>query len=193
MTRETTQLYLSLIKSSIDLAVVKYARERLSAIYHSYLSEFSLDIEPENIVIGGEQCPTVEQEYIKIKSVFSFLMEKAAEKKENLHPIIRKSTNYINHNYADEITLKSISELMNVSAVYLSRLFRRELNTTFVNYLTLVRVERAKRLMSFGNNRIADIAKSVGYSDEKYFCRVFKKVTGKPPSEYKWALKMVNQ
>ncbi len=192
LTREITNLYLSLIKSSVDTAVVKYTRERLSDIYHSYLDEYSLDIEPENTAAGGEQCFKVEQEYLKMRSVFSSLIIKASEKRENLHPIIRKSTYYIEHNYTDGITLQDVSKIVNVSAVYLSRLFRKELNTTFVDYMTRVRIERSKILMSSGSGKISEIAKSVGYNDEKYFCRVFNKVTGKSPSAYRKAEKLLN-
>lgn len=191
--REVAKLYLSLIKSSIDLSVVKYARERLANIYKSYIIEFRLDIDIENLGIMGEQCITVEQEYFKMKSVFSLLVEKANEIQENLHPVIRKSTNYINHNYAGEVTLQSVSEQANVSSVYLSRLFRQELNTTFVDYLTQIRIENAKRLMAFNNLKICDIARRVGYSDEKYFCRVFKKTTGKVPSEYRKTTRLKNR
>lgn len=189
LNREITQLYLSLIKSSIDFTLVKYTRERLLSIYQSCLNEFSLEGDQKNIKIGREKYFTVEQEYYKVKSVFSSLIEKAFEKKENLHPIIRKSTNYINNNYAEDITLDSISKVANVSSVYLSRLFKRELGITFVQYLTRVRVEKSKRLISCGNNKIADIAKSVGYIDEKYFYRVFKKMMGMSPSEFKKMVK----
>jgi len=179
------QLYLSQIKSSMDTSVLQYARDCLQTLYTSFIDELSVEPDTDSLRSAAEQCPTVEQECFTVKSYFASLIQKASEKKENLHPVIRKATNFITRYYADDLTLDGVAAHVNVSAVHLSRLFRRELRVTFTEYLTSVRVEQAKRLMMLSDDRIADVAALIGYRDKKYFSRVFKKSTGVSPSVYR--------
>jgi two-component system response regulator YesN len=92
---------------------------------------------------------------------------------------------YVGENYADPVTLQSVCELFGVSQTYLSRLFRRHEGASFNDYLTGIRIEAAKKLITRNPGMpLKDVAAFVGYHDQFYFSRVFKSVTGAPPSEY---------
>jgi YesN/AraC family two-component response regulator len=92
---------------------------------------------------------------------------------------------YLNKNIAEQITLQSVCKKFGISQTYLSRMFRKYENTSFNNYLTDIRVEKAKELMLQDKNLfIKDIALMVGYKDQFYFSRIFRSITGKCPSEY---------
>jgi YesN/AraC family two-component response regulator len=92
---------------------------------------------------------------------------------------------YLRANYADTITLRSVCDTFAVSQTYLSRLFRRFEKTSFNDYLTTVRIDAAKRLMQENPLMpLKDVAAFVGYHDQFYFSRVFKSVTGVPPSAH---------
>lgn len=73
---------------------------------------------------------------------------------------------------------------MFVSSYYLSHLFRREMGVTFSDYLTKVRVSRAKELLMEGRS-VEDVSECVGYRDGNYFIKIFKKYVGVTPSKYR--------
>ncbi|MFY9424306.1 MAG: helix-turn-helix transcriptional regulator, partial [Bacillota bacterium] len=78
-----------------------------------------------------------------------------------------------------------VAEAVHVSPFYLSHLFRDELGTTFVSYLTEVRLDKAKKLLKDTQLTIAEIAEKVGYSDASYFSRVFKKHVKVTPGRFR--------
>lgn len=77
-----------------------------------------------------------------------------------------------------------VGSLSKVTPEYLSRMFSREVGRPFVNYLKEYRIGKAKEMLQKGNRKIYEIAFEAGYSDVKYFCRVFKEVTGVSPKKY---------
>ena len=69
--------------------------------------------------------------------------------------------------------------------IYFSTLFKKETGQNFTDYLTELRINKAKELLSGDKVSVQDVAEMVGYSDLKYFSRLFKKTTGVSPSDYK--------
>jgi len=92
---------------------------------------------------------------------------------------------YIRENYQSDLTLEDVAQKICMSPYYLSHLFREELNITFVEYLTMVRMEEAKRLLKDTSQSIVAIAFQVGYEDASYFSKVFKKYVGISPAQYR--------
>jgi two-component system response regulator YesN len=99
--------------------------------------------------------------------------------------VIERIITYINNNFCSDITLDAIAEEVNLSPQYVSRIFRDQLGENFVDYFTRKRIEYAKEILVSETKSISEISTSVGYSDVNYFCRVFKKVTGLTPKQYK--------
>ncbi len=93
---------------------------------------------------------------------------------EGLSSAMSRAVEYIRNNYAQALGLDIVSEQAGVSSAYLSSLFRRELNSNFVDFVNKVRVQEAKRLLESGMLRNMEIAFTVGFTSEKYFSRVFK-------------------
>lgn len=99
---------------------------------------------------------------------------------------IEKALRIIEQNYSDKnLSLSSIAEQVSLSETYFSTLFKQELEQSFVKYLSGIRIERAKALLEQTDSKIFDIAIQCGFSDEAYFSRVFKKITGIAPSEWR--------
>lgn len=96
-----------------------------------------------------------------------------------------QSIDYIRENYRKQITLSDISDTVGFSPSYLSNLFRKELRLTFTEYLNRYRIERAAELLLTTTMKTYEIAYAVGFTDQSYFSRTFKKFTGMRPSEYK--------
>lgn len=92
---------------------------------------------------------------------------------------------YLASNYNHIITLELISNYVNFSPTYFSELFKKETGQNFIHYLTELRILKAKELLKTTNLKIYEIGEQVGYPDEKYFRKVFKRIVGIKPSEYK--------
>ena len=98
---------------------------------------------------------------------------------------VRRAQAYIRQNYAGDISLDSVARAVGISASYLSRVFKEISGTGFNDYLTAIRLEESKRLLSDTNLSIHDVAARVGYFDEKYYSKLFKKTFGIKPTEYR--------
>ncbi len=98
---------------------------------------------------------------------------------------VEKAINFINENYKNDISLDDISQMVGISAYYFSKLFKNETGTNFIDYLTNLRISKAKELLDLGRLSVKEIGMEVGYPDPNYFSRIFKKNVGKSPSEYK--------
>lgn len=92
---------------------------------------------------------------------------------------------YMAENYSQDVTLEQLAEYLHFNVNYTSSLFKRIFGKTFISYLTDIRMERAKELLSSSNFKVYEIARQIGYDDEHYFQRVFKKTTKVTPKEYK--------
>ncbi|MGG3007396.1 MULTISPECIES: helix-turn-helix domain-containing protein [Geobacillus] len=88
-------------------------------------------------------------------------------------------------NYGYSLTLKEVADQVYLSPSYFSRLFKEEVGMTFVEYLSFVRVQKAKSLLRFSSLPIEVIAHNTGFSNPGYFATTFKKIVGKTPSEYR--------
>lgn len=105
------------------------------------------------------------------------------EKKE-MRPIT-EAKNYIQEHYKESLKLEEVSRVIGFNATYFSTVFKKETGKSFLDYLTEVRMSKAKQLLCRGDLSVNDVAEEVGYQDLKYFSKLFKKATGISPSEYK--------
>ena len=99
--------------------------------------------------------------------------------------IAKTLKDYLAHNYAQDINLNLIATTMNYSASYLTRIFQQYYETTPTKFITNLRISSAKRLLRNSELSIAQIGESIGYRDQGYFSRFFKKQTGLSPLEYR--------
>lgn len=106
-------------------------------------------------------------------------------RKESLNNIINKAIHYIKNNYTKSITLNDISQHVNISAYYLSRMFKKEMGKNFSEYLIELRMNKAKEFLKNPEFRLYEIADMIGIKDSHYFSRVFKKNFGITPTQYR--------
>ena len=92
---------------------------------------------------------------------------------------------YIEHNYADNITLENIAPLFGYNSSYLGRIFSKKMGETFNSYLARVRIEHSKQMLRQEDTKIYVIAEKVGYHNADYFHIKFKKYVGMSPAEYR--------
>lgn len=92
---------------------------------------------------------------------------------------------YISEHYYEDLMLSDIASKLGITAGYLSTLFQKQMGKGFVDYLNEIRIERACTYLQRNYLKVYEIAYKVGFHDEKYFYKVFKKVMGQSPSEYR--------
>ncbi len=97
---------------------------------------------------------------------------------------LANAIDYINKNYQNEIMLETVAKTVFVSPSYLSHLFRDEMNITFSDYVSKVRIEKAKELLRSGIS-VENVAEQVGFAEANYFIKIFKKQVGITPAKYK--------
>ncbi|ALS24232.1 MULTISPECIES: AraC family transcriptional regulator [Paenibacillus] len=97
---------------------------------------------------------------------------------------IELTQDYMIGHYQEPLTLEGLAQMAGLSVSHYSRLFKKYIGYSPIDYLTHLRVDRAKELLVLSDYRLKSIASSVGYTDEFYFSRIFKKVTGVSPREY---------
>lgn len=99
--------------------------------------------------------------------------------------IVGKARQYIDEHFDRELSLEDVSKYVDVSPYYFSKLFKEEMNQTFVEYLTGLRIEKARSMLADPSASIKEVCLAVGYNDPNYFSRIFKKVTGVTPTDYR--------
>src|SRR5690625_4619124 len=98
--------------------------------------------------------------------------------------LVETIKDYMHQHYMEDISLDSCADMSDVSSYTLSKAFNKVLGINFIDYLTDIRIEKAKELLVTTDDKIGDIAESVGYR-HSYFNRVFKRQVGIPPSQYR--------
>ncbi|MGN0736308.1 MAG: AraC family transcriptional regulator [Anaerovoracaceae bacterium] len=99
--------------------------------------------------------------------------------------IISKALQFINNNFKDKISLKDIESNLHVNPSYFSTLFKSEMGVTFTDYINSLKVEYACSLLTNSNMSIIDISLSAGFDDQSYFTKVFRKIKGVTPKQYR--------
>lgn len=98
---------------------------------------------------------------------------------------VEKAMNYIQSNYSRDISLDDVSKEVNISPYYFSKLFKEESGENFIEYLTRIRMEKAKEMLKNPELSIKEIGAACGYADSNYFSRIFKKHMDMTPREYR--------
>jgi two-component system response regulator YesN len=98
---------------------------------------------------------------------------------------MKKLMEYIHDHYAEPLTLTEVAKHFHFNPSYLSSYFSNHNSEGFIEYLNRIRIEEASKLLIQGTAAISEISGMVGYSDHSYFCRVFKKIKGLSPSQFR--------
>ena len=124
--------------------------------------------------------------YLWLKdSIISLIEEIKNTSSHKNNMVIYKIQKYINENYTENISLREISEKLNMSYNYLSYLFNNEMDMKFKDYLRKIRINKSIELLETSDYEINRIALDVGYANQSYFTKSFKKETGVTPKKYR--------
>jgi len=106
-------------------------------------------------------------------------------KESQTSSVVDVAKEYIDTHYQNEISLDDVSREVDISPYYFSKIFKDETGENFIEYLTAIRIAKAKELLLRSEYSMKEICSMVGYSDPNYFSRTFKKNVGVTPTEFK--------
>ena len=168
----------------------KYCQRGGRAVIHCADSEaFSILISELYTIASGQDYIRDMRINEKLNALLTLLMESSwqGEARSDLSKKmdIGNIRAYLDQHYIEKITLEVLSETFFVDKFYLARLFKEQYGLTVISYLQQVRVTNAKKLLRFTNMSIEEIGLQCGFSELSYFSRVFKKLEGVSPSEFR--------
>lgn len=120
-----------------------------------------------------------------IRKITDIARHMAERKKNQIEDIVMKAVSYMNENYRKDISLETVSREVNINPYYFSKKFKEETGVNFIDYLTDIRIGKAKELLEDDKLSIKEVCSMSGYSDPNYFSRIFKKVENITPSEFR--------
>ncbi|MEL7654997.1 MAG: AraC family transcriptional regulator, partial [Bacillota bacterium] len=169
-----------------------YLAIRINLIYADFLTELgqnASNIVPKQTSIEeiAVKLDTKEklQKYV-VEVCLDALEFRNQTRKSCYFDVVEAAKKYIDENYANpEISLNEVSGHIHMSACHFSTIFSHETGTTFMRYLTNIRMKKAKELLQKTSLKSGEIGLLVGYKDPHYFSYFFKKNTGCKPSDYK--------
>ena len=120
-----------------------------------------------------------------LQEVAEHFMAAMFYEKDKGNPYIRKALRYISDHYNEHLTVGQVSDYVQLSNGYFSTLFTQVVGMSFREYLCSVRIEASKQLLLSTEYSLADIAVAVGFPDQSYYCKTFKKITGLTPGKFR--------
>lgn len=130
---------------------------------------------------------------VKLLSIFaqhlSMVSNQIAVQQQNAEPpVIAKAKQFIQEHQTEDLSLGQVAKAVNTSTFYFCKMFKKYTGLNFTNYVSRVRIEKAKNLLLNPNLRVSEIAYEVGFQSLTHFNRVFKKLLGQSPTEYRGKL-----
>ena len=170
---------------------------QIKSIYYEMFSSLNKvrkanQLLPDFSIENHESIMDLIQECFSYHDLHSLLREKTNSFFEDLSSAVPENSTiylireYINQHYMNSaLSVKDISEYVNLSVSYLCTFFKNSTEITLNQYITEFRLEKAKQLLADPRQRINDISSAVGYNDGNYFSKSFRKYTGMSPSEFR--------
>lgn len=178
-------------RKAIELGVVKYLLKptNIEDIKAAVLDAMMLlDDErskEEDIKLLREQLEksTSELAENEIMEESSAISEEEGEHK--IKYLAVQGVKFMQEHYSEKIDLQAVADHLYISTWYLCKVFKNELNNSFVQLLNEIRIQEAKKLLTETNQKVYEICEQVGYTDNPYFTKTFKKYTGLTPNQYR--------
>lgn len=121
--------------------------------------------------------------------VLSALQRIREEREQQTHTVLGRAKQYMQERFTEELSLEEVADYVHLNPHYFSKIFKQQVGETFIDFLTSLRIDKAKALIVADQLSLKEVCFEAGYRDPNYFSRVFKKVTGVTPTEYRSGLK----
>jgi AraC-like DNA-binding protein len=158
------------------------------------VAEWGVDLDREHLkqaFFGTQVVPQKRHDsVVKLLTIFaqhlSMLSNQVVVQQDNAEPpVITRAKEYIHEHQTEELSLGQVAKSVNTSTFYFCKMFKKVTGINFTDYLSRVRIEKSKNLLLNPNLRVSEIAFEVGFQSLTHFNRVFKKILGQSPTEYR--------
>ena len=158
------------------------------------MADWGVEVERETLrkaYFGTRLIPARQHEaVVKLLTIFaqhlSMLSNQVVVQHDNAEPpVITKAKEYIQEHQTENLRLGHVAKACNTSTFYFCKMFKKVTGINFTDYLSRVRIEKSKNLLLNPNLRVSEIAFEVGFQSLTHFNRVFKKILGQSPTEYR--------
>jgi len=158
------------------------------------VGEWGVNVDPAKLQQAYFSTPVVpskkHEAVVKLLSIFaqhlSMLSNQVVLQQDNAEPpVITRAKEYIQEHQTENLRLGHVAKAVNTSTFYFCKMFKKVTGINFTDYLSRVRIEKSKNLLLNPNLRVSEIAFEVGFQSLTHFNRVFKKILGQSPTEYR--------
>ncbi|GJM73863.1 DNA-binding response regulator [Paenibacillus macerans] len=166
-----------------------YAQKAMQLGVVNYLLK---PVDKHKLVQAVEQALLVEDDRHRIETLEKLADPRLLETKESAaryNPLVRDALRYLDEHLHEPVTLRQVADMLHLNPSYFSVLFKEQTEMTFSEYLSRLRMLRAKELLLRTSLPVGEIAERVGYQTDKYFIKVFKSFEGMSPSKYRNSVK----
>ena len=178
------------------------SNEPQTVTYQSGLDDGAIPVRLSNRLVGYLQIsrafqrkpatitPKEHESAVKLLAIFaqhlSLVSDQVFIQRENPEPpVIAKARAYIQEHLTEELSLHRVAKALNMSSYYFCKMFKKATGINFTDYVTHLRIEKSKTLLLNPNLRISEIAFEAGFQSLTHFNRVFKKILGQSPTDYR--------
>ncbi len=184
--------YFGLLMSELNKLTIEAKRSKIIELL--VLTHHALGLDKQNDIISLEYIriltdmmlcspeKLVDYAYQQFYYITSYA--KPQKTIDYTNDIVKAAKEYLEEHYADDITLEAMAEHVNISPQYFSKLLKKSTGFNYIDWLSMLRVRKAKELLLNPNLTVSEVCFMVGYKDPNYFSRIFKKRIGITPSEY---------
>lgn len=172
----------------IELGQIRYFISSMVYIANHYLDKYGYS---DELIWGNDEEKYLMLQEITRKEDFTKFLHSIEDKlsiigvEDSDNYIVRNVKKHLKQHYKEGIVLKEVAETFGLTNTYLSMLFKKETGETLKDYLTALKIEKAKELLKETNWQVSEIAKEIGYDNEHYFSRIFKQKTEMTPTGYR--------
>jgi two-component system response regulator YesN len=158
------------------------------------LLDLKLKLRTLQYVQAGQSADTLHKEISEIDSIHELLdwlkcqLTAAAGEHPAFvgkRPEVKEACQYVSLNLNRRISLDEVADLLHLNASYFSRMFKKETGETFIEYVTRMKMERAKEMLDRTSSSVGEICEQLGYDNQSYFIKTFKAHSGATPMEYR--------
>ncbi|TYP79131.1 response regulator [Paenibacillus methanolicus] len=162
----------------------EYARQALEHGATSYLLKLSMDLAGFKQMLGKVDAEL--RKLGRIRQLETYLKAIPSQPDEETdHPEINKVIRYVKDRFNEPMTLSALAAYVNMDASYLSDLFKRKTSVTLTHYVARLRVDAAKFYLTHTDDPVHVIGERVGFQNDNYFIKIFKRTTGGTPAQYR--------
>ena len=186
------------IRTDVLRVIQQYESERTSLIYtqqrvlkllwiaNRVMNELGIEADAPFFSFQAQDYRQLRTETIELLKHMNTIYEAHFEQMEA--DKIQQIKQYIREHSDEDISLETLAQRVQLSPIYISKMFKEKLGINYIDYLTECRIDKAKKLLNDPERSLKEISYEIGYNDPNYFSRVFKKLCGVSPKEYRKTL-----